>query len=235
VAMFAMHLQALGRSLINLPEGALQLGSLNSASVVLVIISVMSMVIAFFLASSLWGIETTVQGAALGLLAFGLVTSLSSGWRASVVKSEDAVEFWNREAISDDTALLRNTLTEVSRRESGGYPRIPIVALAPEDGVVAWLLRDYVNTHFITDVTDAQTQEIALLPLYNEPPDLGGNYVGQTFPISDTWSPATVQFSDLLSWWVARRTRIAGAASNTMVLWLRQDIYNGVSGSGING
>ena len=231
LAMFAIHTQALGRALVNMPEGTFQFDKVNSGSLVLVLISVMSMIIGFFLAASLWGIEITTQGAAIALLAFGLVTSLGSGWRASVVTAENPVELWNRDAVSSETMLLRQTLNEIARRESRGYPQIPIVALAPQDGVIAWVLRDYVTTRFITDVHDAQAQEIALLPMYNEPPDLGGSYVGQTFHISETWSPGTIQLSGLLSWWIAGHNRISGTESNTMVLWLRQDIYDGVPAS----
>jgi hypothetical protein len=196
--------------------------------VVLVIISLMSMVIGLFLAASIWGMQTTIQGAAIGLLAFGLVTSLSSGWWSAVEVSDSPIELWNREAISDETTLLRNTLNEVARRISGDLPQISIAALVPDDGVVAWLLRDYPNTRFIADLNDAKTQEIILLPMYNEAPDLGGSYVGQNFRISSTWNPASVRFADLLSWWTTGKTRVPASPSDTMVLWLRQDIYNGV-------
>jgi hypothetical protein len=228
LAMFTIHLQSLSRSIINTTEGVFQLGNANSASVVLVIISLMSMVIGLFLAASIWGMQTTIQGAAIGLLAFGLVTSLSSGWWSAVEVSDSPIELWNREAISDETTLLRNTLNEVARRISGDLPQISIAALVPDDGVVAWLLRDYPNTRFIADLNDAKTQEIILLPMYNEAPDLGGSYVGQNFRISSTWNPASVRFADLLSWWTTGKTRVPASPSDTMVLWLRQDIYNGV-------
>jgi hypothetical protein len=32
---------------------------------------------------------------------------------------------------------------------------------------------------------------------------------------------------DLLSWWLQRRSRLAGVPSQWVVLWLRQDVYQG--------
>ena len=66
------------------------------------------------------------------------------------------------------------------------------------------------------------------LPEASEPPDLGGDYVGQEFVISHRWNLSALQGLDVLTWWAQRRTRSQHAPSDTMVLWLRQDIYNGV-------
>ena len=227
LGMFSIHIQAFARALIASPEGTFQLLNANTASVVWVIISLLFMVIGFFLASSIWGLDTTVQGAALALVAFGLVTSLGSGWRAAAVTVDNPVELWNRQPISEDMFLLRQTLNDVADRQTNGFPKIPIMALVPEDGVAAWELRDYVNTQFITDVGDAKAQEIVLLPQSNEPPNLGGNYVGSKYDVSADWSPQSVQFADLLAWWLQRKTRLPTTPVNTLVLWLRQDIYNG--------
>jgi len=235
LGMFAIHLQAFARALITSPEGSFQFLNANTASIVWVIISLLFMVIGFFLASSIWGIGMTAQGAALGLLAFGLVTSLGSGWRAAVVTAENPVEFWNRNPVSDDVFLLRKTLNELADRQTNGFPQIPITVLAPDDGILAWTLRDFANTRFITDVNDAKNQEIVLLPQTVEPPDLGGSYVGQRFDISASWNPQTVQLGDWLAWWLQQKTRLAAQPSDVMVLWLRQDVYDGVPSQPIPG
>ncbi|MBZ0285980.1 MAG: glycosyltransferase family 39 protein [Anaerolineae bacterium] len=228
LGMFALHVQAFARALVNSPEGSFQLLNSNTASVVWVIISLLFMVIGFFLASSIWGLDSTLQGAALGLLVFGLVTSLGSGWRAAVVTADNPVELWNREPVSKDVFLLRQALYEVADRQTNGFPKIPVMALVPDDGVIAWELRDFVNVRYISNVADARTQEIALLPEMNEPPDLGGSYVGSRFDVVANWSPQSVQFADLLAWWLQRKTRLQSDPVDTLVLWLRQDVYNGV-------
>lgn len=227
LAMFSVHIQAFARALIGSPEGTFQLLNSSTASVVWVIISLLFMIIGFFLASSIWGVNTTMQGAALGLLAFGLVTSLGSGWRAAAVTADNPIELWNRLPISEDVFLLRDALYEVADRQTNGFPKIPVQALVPDDGVVAWELRDFINTQFITDIGDAKAQQVVILPETNPPPNLDSSYVGSKFDVSADWSPQSVQISDWLAWWLQRKTRVPGTPINTLVLWLRQDVYNG--------
>jgi hypothetical protein len=181
-----------------------------------------------FMATSLWGAGATLRGGALGLLLFGMVTSLGSGWWAAVTQADNPAEMWHSRATARETFLLRDSLTEISRRESRGLPHMPVYVLAADDGVVAWLLRDYINATYIAEISEARQQGIVLLPLTPEPPQLGGDYVGQDFIISRGWNPQTMQGMDFLPWWMQRRVRLPGTPTETLVLWLRQDIYNGV-------
>jgi hypothetical protein len=229
LAMFSVHLQALGRTLLQAPELLLQPGNPNSVSLVWVIISALFMLIGCFLAASVWRVPVTVRGALLGVLAFGLLTSLGSGWRAAVYTSDDATEWWNREAISREVHLLRQTILEISTRETGGEPStLPVVAQVPADGEVAWTLRDVRDIQFITDVTEARTREIVVLPETAELPDLGGSYVGKSFLVRRTWDAAALQPIEFLAWYLQRRVREAPLPDERVVLWLRQDIYDGV-------
>lgn len=229
LGMFAVHGQALGRSLLFMADSPLDFTQLSgSINVVWVIIIILFIIIGYFLAAGVWGVGMTTRGGLLGMLAFLLVTSLSGGWRTAVFSSADPVELWNRQAVSGDTTLLRRTLNELAERETSGFPKIPVAALAPDDGVVAWLLRDYPNARFITDITGGRLAEIVLLPTGFENPDLGGSYVGQQFVITSTWDLRTLRFIDFPAWWLQRRTRTVGIPSEEMVLWVRQDIYDGV-------
>lgn len=229
LGMFTIHGQALGRSLIFLSDSPLDLTQLSgSINVVWVVLIIVFIIIGYFLAAGVWGVGMTTRGGLLGLMVFLLVTSLAGGWRASVVGAADPVELWNRQAVGSDTTLLRRTLVEFSKRETSGFPKIPVLALVPDDGVVAWLLRDFPNAQFIVDASAGKLAEIVLLPAVLELPDLGGSYVGQRFTIISTWDLRTLRFIDLPAWWLQRRTRTVGIPADEMVLWVRQDIYNGV-------
>ncbi len=228
LGMFSIHSQTLARSLLFSANSVLQIGSTNSISVVWVIIIILFMVIGFFLASSVWGVGTTAQGGLIGLLAFTLVTSLGGGWRVAVFSAADPVEFWNRNPTSSDVFLLRQTLIDLSRRQSGGFPMMDISVIAPQDGVIAWTLRDFSKTEYIPDVSAAKTQAIVLLPGTDSQPDLGGAYVGERFVVASAWDYQSLQPLDVPAWWLQRHTRTGGVPSDTIVLWLRQDIYNGV-------
>lgn len=228
LAMFSVHAQSLGRTLLNVPD-TLDLTTLsNSISVVWVIIIILFVIIGYFLAAGVWGIGMTTRGGLLGVMAFALVTSLGGGWRVAVYNADDPVELWNRQATSSDTILLRNTLLELAKRETSGFPEVQVSVLAPDDGVVAWLLRDFPNTTFIPDANAAKLVGVVLLPSVIEQPDLGGPYVGERFGITNTWNMGSVRLLDFPAWWLQRRTRTGGVPSDEMVLWLRQDVYNGV-------
>ncbi len=228
LSMFTIHVQSVARSLLTNPTIGFQLGSLNAYNMVWLIIIGLFIIIGYFLSSSLWGEQATQRGALLGVLAFGMATSLGSGWNAAVPNSNDPVELWNRNATSTETILLRSTLMELTRRESSGFPLIKISILAPEDGVVAWLLRDFPNAQFITDVSAAENQKIVILPGGVDQPALGNSYVGQRFGVSSVWDTGSLQLPDVLSWWMQRRTRVTGVLSDSVTLWLRQDVYDGV-------
>ncbi|MBL8156489.1 MAG: glycosyltransferase family 39 protein [Anaerolineae bacterium] len=228
LSMFTVHAQSVARSLLTNPTIGFQLSSVNAYNMVWLIIIGLFVIIGYFLSSSLWGEQTTQRGALLGVLAFGMVTSLGSGWNAAVPNAGDPVELWNRNATSAETILLRSTLMEMARRESSGFPIVELSVLAPEDGVVAWLLRDFLNARFITEVSAAENQRIVLLPGGVDQPALSSSYVGQRFGVSSVWDMSSLQFPDVLSWWMQRRTRVMGVLSDSVTLWLRQDVYNGV-------
>jgi hypothetical protein len=92
---------------------------------------------------------------------------------------------------------------------------------------VAWLMRGFPRAQFIMDVSAARTEPIVLLPAFIEEPDLGGNYVGQRFVIQSDWDFSGMVIWNFPAWWWQRRTLTGGTPSNEMVLWLRQDIYDG--------
>jgi hypothetical protein len=228
LSMFTIHAQSVARSLLTNPTIGFQLGSLNAYNMVWLIIIGLFIIIGYFLSSSLWGEQTTQRGALLGVITFGMVTSLGSGWNAAVPNAGDPVELWNRTATSAETILLRSTLMEIAQRESSGFSIVELSVLAPEDGVIAWLLRDFPNARFISDASAAENQRIVILPGGVDQPPLSSSYVGQRFGVSSVWDMTSLQFPDVLRWWMQRRTRVTGVLSDSVTLWLRQDVYDGV-------
>ena len=114
-----------------------------------------------------------VAGLGLGLAIFGGLTSLGAGWNAAVTNADAPVVFWHMTATHGDTALLRQTLFDVADRQSGGLPAMPVTVIAPQDGIVAWLLRDFTHADFIDNVGDAAGDEVVLLPGSVQQPELG--------------------------------------------------------------
>ena len=228
-AVFTLAAQSLGRALLQAPGALLSTATLPPDSVILLLVSVMFLVIGYFLFASLWGSRTSWRGIGLGLAIFGAITSLGAGWSVSVSHAEAPAEFWHMEATHSDTALLRSTLDDIARRLSGGFPAMPISVLAPRDGVVAWLLRDFDHADYISDIGDAAGKEVVLLPETIQSPQLEGAYVGQDFVIMRVWDLATLNLIDFPAWWTQGQTRSDWTNVNAVVLWLRQDVYQGVA------
>src|SRR5690606_34928562 len=131
---------------------------------VLVFVSVSFIIIGFFLFASLWGSRTAWQGVLLGGIVFFCITSIGSGWAVAVSDSELPAQVWRDQTTSRDTALLRTTLSELTKREARGFNGLPVSVLAENDGVMAWLLRDYPNTTFISEPRQAAQEGVVLLP-----------------------------------------------------------------------
>ncbi|MCB9453392.1 MAG: glycosyltransferase family 39 protein [Anaerolineaceae bacterium] len=227
--IFTVHGQAVARSLLNLPPGTLDINAINTVNLVWMLMTLLLGMIGVFIFASMWGMTTTIQGSALGILAFALFTGIGSGWNIAVTNAANATELWHMEAPTPQTALLRDTLRQLAERGAGAVNQeLELVALVPQDGLVAWLLRDFSRTQFINEVSEARGAGIVLLPQYAETPDLGGDYVGHSLTVLSSWSGKTLNLADLPAWWSQRRVRVQPAPLEKIVLWLRQDIYNGV-------
>jgi hypothetical protein len=235
--MLGIHLRVVSMALLGMPPESpltsladtLMSGLMVNVriSVVWLMISALFMLVGYFLAANIWGGKTTLQGGALGVLVFGLVIGIGGGWRAAVSGASDALELWHTQVTSPEVFVLRETLIDLTDRQTGGFLEVSISALVPQDGVVAWMLRDFENTRFITNVNDAAGEGIVLLPSSAEPPPLGEGYVGQNFLISESWSIGYLQGVDILAWWTQRRALQTGTFQQITALWLRADVFAG--------
>ena len=174
------------------------------------------------------GTRTTWQGIGVGIALFFGVTSLGSGWAIAVTDADQPAQIWRSETTSRDTLLLRATLLDVIDREARGFTELPVFALVPEDGVVAWVLRDFHQTRFIDDPREAVGEQVVLLSADNPTPDLGTAYVGQDFTVAQTYT-ANGYLIDFPAWWTQRTVRTPVSSRSRTVLWLRQDVYDGIT------
>ncbi len=273
--LLTAHLQFLSRGFLLLPNGTpstffanldsqeliRQLSNrryigLREALIVSVIIAVM-MLIGYFLATTIWGAIVPLQGAFIGMFVFVCMAGFGTAWSVSMHRVTNPVEMFHYpEMTSSQAFLLRKTAQEIAFRYSGGTPSLPIAVLAPSDGIVAWLLRDFYNTNYVTNIREAQFYEVIIVPLDNDVDDyadLGGNYVGQRFELTDRWGgvsgiasnwrlvldPARVLRApyqslvweinlDLLTWWLLREVRREPQSSQAVLFWVRQDVYDNV-------
>lgn len=244
--LISVHWAELGRGLLTLPVGESlpnviqRFGepALARALRGLIWLLFMPVVlgIVFLFAASVWGNGNVLQGFGLGLLFYMLGAGLAAGWNASVERADDPANFWHLSAVQPDAYLLRDTLQEISRRDTQGFPLIPVTILLDdeagitESGLVAWLVRDFENARFINTLEDARRDQIVLLPAslpQATEPDLAGSYLGQQFTLRRHWSIEQLVGADVIGWLAQGRTRERNVPADTLIMWLRLDVYDG--------
>lgn len=243
IIMLAVHLQAIGRDLLTLPSTGDLWPIFTDPSFIGLryaaiwsIITVLLFLIGFFIIAGFYGSKTTLSGAGLGLFAFMLLSGVGSGWNAVVTNATNPSEPWHTRATSSDAHLLRQTLYDIAERDSRGVPLLDVYVLAQNQtlssqGIIGWLLRDFPNARYVDSLTEVQRQQIVLLPSDIAEPNLGGAYVGQKFVIAHLWDNSMLQALDFPAWWLQRFIRNLEHPQESVILWLRQDVYNGVPAS----
>jgi hypothetical protein len=246
VTILAMHLQSIGRTVLTVeggtPNGLFTMFSSNGqtvlrSSVIWSFISLLFLLVGGLLGASIWSNLPTIQGMALGLVAFMLINGLSAGWNAAVFEADNAVEPWHFQASSSEIPQLRQTLLDLSDRETLGYRELPITIVQnplnglTRDGIAAWLVRDFQNVTFADDIDGARAAKVVIMTqeAVSEHPELGGSYVGQGFALVNSWSFTSLNGLDFIPWWFQRKVRTAPVPMELVTLWVRLDVYEGVN------
>jgi len=238
--LMLMHIGDLARQLQTVNSMAFNDPAMSQLIPTALTLAILALMVVFigFTAASIWGTTATVRGGAVGVLAVGLVAMLGTGWQVAVNRADDPREFWYTHAYGEDVFLLRETLLDIADRETGGFNQLPVTVIADgetiaEDGMLAWVLRDFENATFQPLPEDARAQEIVIIELTEEQPPLGGSYLGQSFTLSRTWDATSLTAKELPAWWFQRSTRVPPSPGQAVALWLRQDVYEGVDVPGL--
>ena len=150
--------------------------------------ALLMLVILFFLGGSFWGARAAARGVGLGFVACLLVVGASYGWRVAVTHIGSPLEPWYVQPINPNLGLLRETVIEISNRDNGTPDSLALVADVPDDGAVAWLLRDFTEMRYVSSVDRRTDAPLIVAPESFEPETLGARYVGQDFPLAHTWT-----------------------------------------------
>ena len=238
------HFLSISRALLDVPAGAGPADVLERMSVAsyprlaagigLLLTTGIAAIVLYLVCASLWGTGTCLQGIGLGFMWLLLLSGIGGAWNAAVADARQPASLWMRPAITEDAQLLRQTLFEIADRESRGFPLLDLTVVQDragilrDDGLLAWLLRDFPKARFVRDSAVATGDPIVITADTDDsPPDLGGSYVGQRFVLR-RYTPLTeLNPWQLLSWWSHRRLRDTIGIEEAAILWLRQDIYDG--------
>ncbi len=240
--ILSVQFMQVARLLSNVPAGASIAEVIDDASQLrlwqgmgLLFITAIICIVVFLLVANFWGLGTCLQGTGIGFLWLMLLSGVGGAWQASVANADYPDGLWRKKSVTRDAYLLRDTLYELADRDSLGFPAIDITVVTDErgfvrdTGLVAWLVRDFPNARFVGLAAAAAGEQIVIMA-ENEAltSDLAGDYVGQRLVLRRTWSLADLDIWDLAAWWSLGRLDRALLVEDAAMLWLRQDVYDGV-------
>ncbi len=233
LAMASIAFQAVARSFARF--GTLQLitSQVDAINVIVLLIALAFLVVGYFLVRSFWESDgVPLRGAAIGLIAFACLTSLGAGWRTSVSGAGNPVDLWQRRAVSPNLNLLRASLLDLADRTTRGYTEMQLGVVTGGDPLIAWQVRDFNNALLAGDVASLRGLPVILIPAQSADapdPELGGAYVGQEFLVAQMWDINLLFTNEIPAWWTERFANNQATINTRYVLWVRQDIYDGVS------
>lgn len=200
------------------------LGYIQLRLLLTILISLLTGVL-YFLVGSLWGARAAWRGMALGSLAFMVLFSFGLGGRAALGSPGDPREYWYANPVTNDIQELRATLREMSLRDTGDPRLITITAWTPDDGALAWALRDYPNTVFVDGVGPEVNTAAVIMPQIIPPLRMGADYVGKDLVVRQAWDINTLSWKDALMWFYKSDSALAPAPKETDMIWIRKDVY----------
>ena len=189
--------------------------------------SLLLLIILFFLVGSLWGSRAAWRGLGFGLLIYFSLYGIGLGWQASVTFADDPRELWQSRDTSANYDAMVDTLKLMSRQDNGEEYRIDITAQAPDDGALAWALRNFDRTQFVEGVgIEINSAVVIARPTpIGQPLDIGADYVGQDVILTRHYELSWLNWVDLLGWLTLRETRYPTVPGEQMMLWVRKDVY----------
>lgn len=181
--------------------------------------------ILYFLVGSLWGARTAWHGLALGTLGALMLFGLGAAGHAATVGRGDPRTLWHANPVTDDIRELEETLETMSLRATGTPHLMDITAQVPRDGALAWALRRYPNTTFVGGIGPEVTSAAVIAPQVEPEPVLGASYIGKDLIMRRAWSFDSLSWRDMIMWLYRGASRIAPVPSETIMLWVRADVY----------
>ncbi|GAB4570697.1 MAG: hypothetical protein Kow0077_05410 [Anaerolineae bacterium] len=192
---------------------------------VLTVMSLMLFGILFFLGASLWGAKSTTRSTWLALALFLGFYTASTAWRVGVTHVDNPTELWHVSAVDRELGMLRETVQEASLRQTGGPQQLAFVASVPDDGAVAWQLRDFDHLRYVPVVDQRAVDPVLVTPESFAPETLGARYVGQAVIVQRTFDLASLHWTDLPVWIMYGEARVQPQAQERVLLWVRDDVY----------
>jgi len=186
----------------------------------LLALSMLLLILSLLLVSLGWAPPAARNGGRLGLvLALGVFT-FSAAWNAAGMRVPGGAELWRTGPDIVQADLLEQTVSDLSEWNRGHDDVIPVVVVGLDSPALEWLLRDHGVT--MAASLDGLDRPPMLVTAALTDPRLADAYRGQDFLWRSVpqWSPLPVD-----AWLVWLATRDLPRQTQTVLLWVRDDMF----------
>lgn len=226
VGLIAMTLGSLTRQMQSpqvIPVGS---GSFEIPyDIMLIVMWVILGTVLWLTIASVWGRVTAWHGLGLGAAVAGLAMSIGLSAAASFTRPTSPFELFNQSPADPGLTVLVKTAEDVSLIASHDRHDATLTVLGSPDNVLAWALKDFRKVQFVATLPASTQSVIVITPVEGNQPDLGSNYVGQSFIVTRQWSVAGLDFPSFVSWLLYRTDNTNAIAQDRVILWVREDVY----------
>ncbi len=198
---------------------------------ILVLIWLILIIVLGLMFTSTWGPYTTLHGLGTGLLILGLTLSFGQSGAIVFTRATSPYELLNPLPAQPALDVLVETAGEVSELATGNPRDASITVQAQPDSALAWALLGFKDLAFVERVDPTVESIMVITPAEMADPALGSSYVGQDFVIVRHWNLGGLSAGKALQW-VFYRTADTPASEARVILWVREDVYRLVPGSG---
>jgi len=180
------------------------------------------LMISYILVGWGWSFQISRRGMLLAITMVGILSGLSTTWRAALLGKEPQAELWNLSGRAADPFLAVSSVDQLSWQKYGVQGKLQITAIGTSEASKRWYFRAYPDYLESTGYNPASSPEIILTT--GEAPELASAYRGQDFVWlrRQDWKQM-----DALAWikWVSFRKMIY--SDEFLFLWARADLFSG--------
>lgn len=213
-----MNASGLSHPLAGNVDNTLRIASLIGAAVLLVVVAV--------LVSLGWTVSTARWGYARGFVVILLAGLIMSSVSAAGLGRLPENQMWRSGANPQEEDLLVSTLGDVSDRSVGTRGGLDLTVVGDADSpALRWALRDFRSVRYIANLSPDMTPSMVITPDQKEL-GLSAGYTGQDFAWNQAPTWDLFVGTEWVEWLIFRD---APVQNQTLILWVRSDLFPGAT------
>jgi hypothetical protein len=170
-----------------------------------------------------WSLRAALSGLAGALGLILVIITLSGTFNAAGLGYSPSAELWRSSPYVQEGDLLMTSLGDVSEWNTGRRDWLDLSVISLGSPSLHWELRNWRNVTFVEQIPPEASPSLVITQ-DQQSLSLGAPYTGQSFALGQIVNWSKTQPSAWLNWFMFRS---AIYDQNTVVLWVRSDLFPG--------